>query len=199
MHFFNCYFICNFIALGVTAVIFVAALNHFNAVLFEDENTNAMHESIELFGEICNSKWFRRTAMILFLNKHDLFIELLMNEISLGVCFGRENNEWSSKGKRRFWVGPDYKRNREKPQEDAKYFEFCKHESEEFIKTCYWDAKDTKDGPRKIYTHITTATDRNNIEKIFWDVQNIAIKNNLNKGGFTYSSLDSTSTVPGFH
>ena len=34
-----------------------------------------MHESLKLFKEICNSKWFVETAMILFLNKMDLFRE----------------------------------------------------------------------------------------------------------------------------
>ncbi len=54
---------------NVAAVLFVSALNHYNAVLFEDEKKNAMHEAIELFNEICNSKWFRKSEMILFLNK----------------------------------------------------------------------------------------------------------------------------------
>ncbi len=53
---------------NVTAMIFVAALNHFAAVLFEDEEKNAMHESIELFYETINSKWFRRTEIILLLS-----------------------------------------------------------------------------------------------------------------------------------
>lgn len=43
--------------------------------LYEDENVNRMHEAIQLFDEICNSKWFKSTAMILFLNKCDLFRE----------------------------------------------------------------------------------------------------------------------------
>ena len=34
-----------------------------------------MHEAIQLFDEICNSKWFRQTALVLFLNKSDLFKE----------------------------------------------------------------------------------------------------------------------------
>eukprot|EP00488_Nonionellina_sp_1-RS-2012_P001017 TRINITY_DN1616_c0_g1_i1.p1 TRINITY_DN1616_c0_g1~~TRINITY_DN1616_c0_g1_i1.p1 ORF type:complete len:238 (+),score=67.57 TRINITY_DN1616_c0_g1_i1:169-882(+) len=53
----------------VAAVLFVCALNHYHAVLFEDEKKNALHEAIELFTEICNSKWFRKSEMILFLNK----------------------------------------------------------------------------------------------------------------------------------
>ena len=76
---------------GVTAVIFVAALNHYSAVLFEDESKNAMIESIELFYEICNSKWFKKTEIILFLNKDDLFRELILNDIALGTCFHEKN------------------------------------------------------------------------------------------------------------
>ena len=32
-----------------------------------------MDEALTLFEQICNSKWFAETAMILFLNKKDLF------------------------------------------------------------------------------------------------------------------------------
>jgi hypothetical protein len=34
-----------------------------------------MVEALTLFGEMCNSPWFERTDMILFLNKKDLFAE----------------------------------------------------------------------------------------------------------------------------
>ncbi|ETN84522.1 g-protein alpha subunit [Necator americanus] len=36
---------------------------------------NRMIESMQLFNSICNSTWFLSTAMILFLNKKDLFME----------------------------------------------------------------------------------------------------------------------------
>ncbi|CAJ0581937.1 unnamed protein product, partial [Mesorhabditis spiculigera] len=36
---------------------------------------NRMRDSIELFSQICNNQWFADTAMILFLNKIDLFEE----------------------------------------------------------------------------------------------------------------------------
>src|SRR4051794_10860416 len=42
-------------------------------VLYEDENMNRMVEALNLFEEICNSRWFHKTSMILFLNKRDLF------------------------------------------------------------------------------------------------------------------------------
>jgi len=58
---------------NVTAVLFVAAISEYDQVLFEDETTNRIVEALNLFEEICNSRWFRETAMILFLNKRDLF------------------------------------------------------------------------------------------------------------------------------
>merc|ERR1711994_927127 len=59
----------------VTAVIFVASLSCYDEVMFEDEEKNSMVDSIELFEKICNNEWFKDTAMILFLNKKDLFAE----------------------------------------------------------------------------------------------------------------------------
>jgi guanine nucleotide-binding protein G(i) subunit alpha len=54
--------------------------------LYEDENVNRMHEAIQLFDEICNSKWFKSTSMILFLNKSDLFKDKIQN-VDMNVCF----------------------------------------------------------------------------------------------------------------
>jgi GTPase SAR1 family protein len=71
---------------NVTAVLFVAAISEYDQVLYEDENTNRMHEALNLFEEICNSRWFRETAMILFLNKRDLFAEKIV-KVSLRTCF----------------------------------------------------------------------------------------------------------------
>jgi len=78
----------------VKAVIFVSSLSAYNEVLFEDENINAMHDSIALFGDICNSPWFAEAHMILFLNKKDLFEEKL-TLYPLTVCF--ENYYGSTK------------------------------------------------------------------------------------------------------
>ncbi|EDO15265.1 hypothetical protein Kpol_461p19 [Vanderwaltozyma polyspora DSM 70294] len=60
---------------GITAVCFVLALSEYDQMLFEDERVNRMHESIMLFDTLLNSKWFKDTPFILFLNKMDLFEE----------------------------------------------------------------------------------------------------------------------------
>ncbi|CAK5074101.1 unnamed protein product [Meloidogyne enterolobii] len=59
----------------VHAIIFVVALSEYDQVLFEDTRTNRMIESLRLFRSVCNSRWFYNTAMILFLNKKDIFEE----------------------------------------------------------------------------------------------------------------------------
>ena len=69
----------------VTAIIFCAAMSAYDQVLYEDETTNRMHESMKLFDSICNNKWFTDTSIILFLNKKDLFeskIEKLVGFLS---------------------------------------------------------------------------------------------------------------------
>lgn len=70
----------------VTCLIFCVALSAFDMKLYEDENVNRMHESLELFDEIVNSKWFLETSIILFLNKSDLFREKI-ERVDLNVCF----------------------------------------------------------------------------------------------------------------
>jgi len=59
----------------VTAILFCVALNGYDLLCMEDNKTNRMVESLTLFEEISNSKWFPRTPIMLFLNKSDLFEE----------------------------------------------------------------------------------------------------------------------------
>jgi len=63
----------------VTGVLFVSSLSCYDQNLFEMGNVNAMSDSLQLFDEIINSRWFRNACMILFLNKSDLFEMKLKN------------------------------------------------------------------------------------------------------------------------
>ncbi|BGP25766.1 G protein alpha subunit [Rhodotorula toruloides] len=60
---------------NVTAILFLASLAGYDQVLIEDRDSNQMQEALMLFDSICNSQWFVRTSMILFLNKQDVFKE----------------------------------------------------------------------------------------------------------------------------
>eukprot|EP01091_Cochliopodium_minus_P000200 TRINITY_DN10222_c0_g1_i1.p1 TRINITY_DN10222_c0_g1~~TRINITY_DN10222_c0_g1_i1.p1 ORF type:complete len:348 (+),score=119.40 TRINITY_DN10222_c0_g1_i1:132-1175(+) len=70
----------------VTAVIFCDAISSYDQKLDEDNVTNRMLESLRLFNQICNNKWFADTSIILFLNKKDIFEEKL-KKIPLTVAF----------------------------------------------------------------------------------------------------------------
>ncbi|KAG8835681.1 guanine nucleotide-binding protein subunit alpha [Serendipita sp. 399] len=62
---------------NVTALVFLVALSEYDQMLYEDESVNRMQEALTLFDSICNSRWFVKTSIILFLNKIDLFAEKL--------------------------------------------------------------------------------------------------------------------------
>ncbi|KAF8945229.1 guanine nucleotide-binding protein subunit alpha [Haplosporangium gracile] len=62
---------------NVTAVVFLVAISEYDQLLLEDETVNRMHEALTLFDSICNSRWFVKTSIILFLNKIDRFKEKL--------------------------------------------------------------------------------------------------------------------------
>ena len=57
-------------------------------------------------------------------------------------------------------------------------------EGVDFIRKQFLDRNESKGpGGRQIYAHVTCATDRDNVEKVFNDVQHIVVNNSLVKGG----------------
>lgn len=135
---------------NVTAVIFVAALSEYDQVLYEDETTNRMTEALNLFDEICNSRWFRETSMILFLNKRDLF-QIKIAKTDMNVCF------------------PEY-------DGGLDYDNACAFLEEKF-------RSKNKSADKEVYSHITCATDTNNIAHVFNAVKDIIIRKSLREGG----------------
>jgi len=71
---------------NVTAVIFVAAISEYDQKLYEDEKENRLMESIHVFDNITNNRYFQSSTMILFLNKKDLFEEKI-TRVPLSTCF----------------------------------------------------------------------------------------------------------------
>lgn len=134
----------------VQALIFVAAISEYDQVLFEDDSVNRLHESLVLFGEMCNSRWFTDTSVILFLNKRDLLASKL--EISpLSSYFPS------------FDGGVDYEK-------------ACAFITNLFLERNLNPSK-------TIYTHITCATDKHNIDHVFNSVKDIIIQKSLADGG----------------
>lgn len=70
----------------VKAIIFLEGLSSYHQVLFEDSSVNRMHESLQLFGDVVKNPIFEGTPIFLFLNKKDLF-EDMIKKTSLKTCF----------------------------------------------------------------------------------------------------------------
>lgn len=62
---------------NVTAIIFCVSLSEYDQTLLEEPDKNRLEESLSLFESVVNSMWFKRTAVILCLNKIDIFIDKL--------------------------------------------------------------------------------------------------------------------------
>ncbi|KAG0670637.1 Guanine nucleotide-binding protein alpha-2 subunit [Maudiozyma exigua] len=62
---------------NVTLAIFCVSLSEYDQFLLEDRSQNRFQESLILFENIVNSRWFANSSIVLFLNKIDLFAEKL--------------------------------------------------------------------------------------------------------------------------
>lgn len=57
------------------AILFIVAMSEYDLKCYEDDSTPRMNESLQLFEEICNNKYFTNTPIVLLLNKDDVFRE----------------------------------------------------------------------------------------------------------------------------
>ncbi|ORY01846.1 guanine nucleotide-binding protein alpha subunit [Basidiobolus meristosporus CBS 931.73] len=82
---------------NVTTIIFLVAISEYDQVLIEDASVNRMQEALTLFESICNSRWFTKTSMILFLNKIDLFkAKLVVSPLKQSFPEYRGGNNYES-------------------------------------------------------------------------------------------------------
>merc|ERR1711933_480780 len=76
----------------VHGILFVSSLSCYDQMLYEENELNAMGEALELFSIVANSRYFRNSSLILFLNKADLFEEKIKIK-SLTVCFSEYDGD----------------------------------------------------------------------------------------------------------
>ncbi|KAK1770941.1 guanine nucleotide-binding protein alpha-2 subunit [Phialemonium atrogriseum] len=62
---------------NVNCLLFLVAISGYDQCLVEDKDGNQMNEALMLWESIANSHWFAKSALIIFLNKMDLFKEKL--------------------------------------------------------------------------------------------------------------------------
>lgn len=133
----------------VKAVLYVVALSGYDMTLLEDSTVNRLDESLNLFEQVVNNRYFRDASFILFLNKFDLFREKILYS-------GRHLRYYLSDFK-----GPDF-------DVDSGAL-FIQHKF----------AVRNHNSAKVIYPHFTTATDTSNVQTVFHTVMDLVIKINL--------------------
>ena len=128
-------------------VTFVASLSCYDEVLFEDYRVNTMTDQLQCFAEVLNVESLQSVPMILLLNKRDLFAEKIQG-VPLQICESLV-----------------------KYQGDTTNFE----QTVTFIRKEF-TSLNPNPNERTIFTHITCAIDKDNIEKVFVDIGRVVIE-----------------------
>jgi len=141
---------------NVTSILFLVSLNGYDQCLIEDKDANQMQDAMAIWDSICHSQWFTKTALILFLNKTDLF----------------ERKIQHSDIKNTF---PDYDGPAQDSIEGREYFR------RRFVRL---SAKSNRQLDRDVYTHYTNATDTAMLKVVMAAVEDITLRRNLTAAAF---------------
>jgi guanine nucleotide-binding protein subunit alpha, other len=153
---------------NVQVVLFLVAISGYDQALVEDRTgvsvsssdlldpltscQNQMHEALMLFDSIADSRYFQKSALILFLNKIDLFREKLSSGMSpISKYF------------------PDYHGGSTDVLAAQEFF------AEKFRRCVR-----TRQPNKEVYVHYTNATDTDLLKKTMDSVQDMIVQRNLN-------------------
>ncbi|XP_051570443.1 guanine nucleotide-binding protein G(o) subunit alpha-like isoform X1 [Myxocyprinus asiaticus] len=134
---------------NIQAVLFMVALSGYDQIIAENHSTTSLHESMEFFSSICNSTFFKRASLVLFMNKIDLFGEKILYS-------GRHLRLYLQDFK-----GPDRDVN-----SAARYV------TDQFVSCAATSGK-------MVYPHFTNATDTDSVHDAFQLAASIITKHNL--------------------
>lgn len=162
---------------GIEALLFVLSCSDFDQKLREDGLTNRFSEAIELFQRVWHNGMLTGAGIIVFLNKQDLLEKKIRNGQSLEKFFPEYNQFYPSK-----MTTSDAPR-RPTVKNDPLQMEIEK--SRQFIKNKLVQV--THEPPRRMsnrsakvtrdcYFHFTTATDSENIRRVFGDVHDMILQ-----------------------
>eukprot|EP00475_Leptophrys_vorax_P016979 TRINITY_DN23499_c0_g1_i1.p1 TRINITY_DN23499_c0_g1~~TRINITY_DN23499_c0_g1_i1.p1 ORF type:complete len:378 (-),score=83.58 TRINITY_DN23499_c0_g1_i1:80-1213(-) len=133
-------------------ILFVAAISEFDQAVPGDPDSSRLQESLDLFDQICRLPYFKRTHIMLFLNKRDLLQEKLADGVNpREVCPQLFKDLQSAK--------PTY------------------DEVVEHIVQLFAEKNDCRE--RIIYCHVTCATDPSNVKQLFDIIYDILLQEAL--------------------
>jgi GTPase SAR1 family protein len=142
---------------NVTAVMFIGSLSEYDQTLAEDRTKNRLIESWDLFEDVVNLPCFANASIVLFLNKSDLYEEKMNNGIGLGTYIKN-------------YTGPE-----------CDYQAGIDYILEEYKMGMQ---PDNNDEERELYHHVTNATNRENVQKVWEMTKSIILDNKMSGAGF---------------
>ena len=168
----------------INVLLYVSALNHYCEVIFKQEtkNSNAMWESLDLFHDILEGKWFDKTLVIILLNNEDLFRDCVLSGYQLKDCFDADpiahpNAEWPG-AYEEFAKYNGIEWNAEahfeaadgRTQEEVRdiYFEDVVQTQIDFITDLFFHVAEDHGKSRNntVFAHTTTTTDKSYVDKV---------------------------------
>ena len=158
---------------SVTSIIFFVASSEYDQILVEDQTTNRLLESLNIFDSIINNRCFVSVSMILFLNKSDILEEKIERVKELFVrrlesqIDSEQNSPTSS-----YSIGEitEY-------LSDFKGDPCSLKDVQEFMAKMFESVRRDKHKP--MFTHCTTAVDTQNIKYVFEAVRTTILRKNI--------------------
>eukprot|EP01084_Bolivina_argentea_P158365 275876_1 len=170
---------------SVHCMMFVVSVSHFDLMLYEEEDINGLHESLNLFRCLVNQRYFKRSQFALILNFMDTFEDKIENKNrSLSICFS-DYNDYKLKTN---YIGTDIVSNY--LQSILPYINipplvvhlcllYYNNETRQSLDFIIEKFKSLMPNNRVNNLHIypTCCIDTNNVNEIFEDIANIVVSN----------------------
>lgn len=168
---------------GISAVLFLVESSGFDTRIREDNETNRLQESLNLFQEVWSSRFLRESGFIIFLNKQDI----LKEKIERGSRIENFFPEFVNYNPSTLNSGTQNVDDTEEMYSRVR--SFIRNKFMEITKkpTLSRRGTDALNEPRSrdCFCHFTTATNTDNIKRVFDAVHIMIIMSNLQKISLT--------------
>ena len=160
-----------------SAIVFVASLAGYNLNIREDNTTNRLQESLNLFKQVWKNRFLAEVSLILFLNKTDLLYEkVVAGQFKIAQYF--PNYEF---------YHPTFLKKEDQHSSEPMEFTRAKY----FFRDCFLfqtqeaesEAGSSSRSSRLCFPHFTCAVDTNNMRKIFEDCRLMIQRIHLDRFG----------------
>ena len=170
----------------VRVILYIASLNEYDQMLAEDAMKNRMRESLNLFKGVIGLPWFNETSIVLFLNKDDLFRVKVM-QVDLGIYFPDYldgfNYEMALSFIEQMFLDcaitsppPNNNNSSHHRSSDSDNHHYQKQDNNK-------NEEGQQLRSKKVYVHVTSATDTNSFRFVWKAVKHSILKSNLMKHG----------------